>query len=84
MVELVATLVRPYSVPCLHRLFFLLADPGQVCESRMLERRTWDSWVALESLGGPRLFVRSCRTETSSSVKPSYGPFTVSVPFPAQ
>ena len=71
MVGLLATLVRPYPVLCLHRLFFLLADPGQVCESRMLERRTWDSWVALESLVEPRLLVHSCRIETSSSAKPS-------------
>lgn len=84
MVELVATLVRPYLALCLHRLFFLLAGLGQVCESRMLEHRTWDSSVASESLAGPRLFVRSCRIETSSSVKPSYGPFTVFVQFPDQ
>ena len=44
-------------------LFFLQADPCLVGESLWLVLRILDNWAVLEPLGGPLLFVRSCRIE---------------------
>ena len=50
------------------RLSFLQADPCPACESLLLVLRTLGSWLALELLEGPLLFVRSCRIGNVSLV----------------